>query len=66
MEEIVDIEKIDIDTSMTKEIRIRQFVKEIKNPYRFKVEDMIVNVAFAGNGNTLQDRLHQYFQLLIV
>lgn len=66
MEEIINIEDIKVNTALPKEARIKQFVKEIKNPYRFMVDDMIVNVVFTDNQCTLQDRLQQYLQLAMV
>ena len=66
MEEIINIEDIKVNTALPKEARIKQFVKEIKNPYRFMVDDMIVNVVFTDNQSTLQDRLQQYLQLAMV
>lgn len=65
MEKIIEIEKVEIDTSLPKEEKIEEFVKEIRNPYRFKVGDIIVNVAFDENGLTLQDKMMQYFRLIM-
>lgn len=65
MEKIVEIEKVEIDTSLPKEEKIEEFVKEIRNPYRFKVGDIIVNVVFDENGLTLQDKMMQYFRLIM-
>lgn len=65
MEEIINIEDIKINASLPKEVRIKEFVEEIKNPYRFMVDDVIVNVVFTENENTLQDRLQQYLQLVM-
>lgn len=65
MEKIVEIEKVEIDTSLSKEEKIEEFVKEIRNPYRFKVGDIIVNVAFDENGLTLQDKMLQYFRMIM-
>lgn len=65
MEKIVEIEKVEIDSSLPKEEKIEEFVKEIRNPYRFKVGDIIVNVAFDENGLTLQDKMMQYFRLIM-
>lgn len=65
MEKIVEIEKVEIDSSLPKEEKIEEFVKEIRNPYRFKVGDIIVNVAFDENGLTLQDKMLQYFRLIM-
>lgn len=65
MEKIVEIEKVEIDTSLSKEEKIEEFVKEIRNPYRFKVGNIIVNVAFNENGLTLQDKMMQYFRMIM-
>lgn len=65
MEKIVEIEKVEIDSSLPKEEKIEEFVKEIRNPYRFKVGDIIVNVAFDENGLTLQDKMLQYFRMIM-
>lgn len=65
MEKIVEIEKVEIDSSLPKAEKIEEFVKEIRNPYRFKVGDIIVNVAFDENGLTLQDKMLQYFRLIM-
>lgn len=65
MEKIVEIEKVEIDSSLPKEEKIEEFVKEIRNPYRFKVGDIIVNVAFNENGLTLQDKMMQYFRMIM-
>lgn len=65
MEKIVEIEKVEIDSSLPKEEKIEEFVKEIRNPYRFKVGDIIVNVAFDENGLTLQDKMMQYFRMIM-
>lgn len=65
MEKIVEIEKVEIDTSLPKKEKIEEFVKEIRNPYRFKVGDIIVNVAFDENGLTLQDKMMQYFRMIM-
>lgn len=65
MEKVVEIEKVEIDTSLPKEEKIEEFVKEIRNPYRFKAGDIIVNVAFDKNGLTLQDKMIQYFRMIM-
>lgn len=65
MEEIIHIEDIKINTALPKEARMKQFVEEIKNPYRFMVGDMIVNVVFTEKSSTLQDRLQQYLRLVM-
>lgn len=65
MEKVAEIEKVEIDTSLPKKEKIEEFVKEIRNPYRFKAGDIIVNVAFDENGLTLQDKMIQYFRMIM-
>ncbi len=63
MNELSDIQRIQIDTSLPKEERIRQFFDQIKNPYRFRCGDMVIQISFADNGISLSDRIEQYFRL---
>ncbi len=66
MEEIINIEDIKVNVALPKEIRIKQFVEKVRNPYRFMVDDIIVNVTFTESKSTLQDRLQQYFQDIMI
>ena len=61
-DELVDITSIDIDTSLSKNDRIKEFLTIIKNPYCFKCEGVIVMVDFAGEDRTIEDGLLQYFK----
>lgn len=65
MEEIVEIETVKIDASLSKENKITKFVCDIKNPYKFKAGDIIVNVTFDKNGPSLQDRMLQYLRVIM-
>lgn len=51
---LVDITTIQIDPDKPKMRRIEEFVRQIKNPYLFKVGDVIVKVSFRKDGATLQ------------
>lgn len=59
----VDIDKIDelseIKISKKKKgnERILEFIKNISNPYIFKVKDKIVKVEFANNGVSAEDSI---------
>ena len=50
-DELVDIK------DLPKEERIAAFLHQIKNPYRFRCGDFVVNAAFASNGVTLEECL---------
>ena len=52
---LVDIRDVKIDKELPSEERIRSYVKQIKNPYQFKVGDVIVKVSFSGKENTISD-----------
>ena len=52
---LVDIRDVKIDTGLPSEERIRSYVQQIKNPYQFKVGDVIVKVSFSGKENTISD-----------
>ncbi len=54
---LVDIRTISVDKDLPKEDRIAAFVRQIKNPYRFRCGDFIVNAAFASGGPTLEECL---------
>ena len=55
--DLVDIRTVTVDKSLPKEKRIADVVRQIRNPYRFRCGDFVVNAAFARNGATLEDCL---------
>ena len=46
--ELVDIRDVVIDKSLTLEERVKSYVEQIKDPYCFKVGDIVVRVSYAG------------------
>jgi hypothetical protein len=56
-DELVDIREVTVDKNLPKEERIAAFLHQIKNPYRFRCGDFVVNAAFASNGVTLEECL---------
>ena len=56
-DELVDIREVAVDKDLPKEERIAAFLRQIKNPYRFRCGDFVVNAAFASNGVTLEECL---------
>ncbi len=49
LEDLVDIREIEIDKALPEEQRIAQFVRQIKNPYCFKMGKIAVSVEFAAS-----------------
>lgn len=54
---LVDIREVSVDKNLTREERIAEFVRQIKNPYCFKCGRFTVRAQFAENGASLEDCL---------
>ena len=54
---LVDIRNVTVDKTLPREERIAEFVRQIKNPYRFRCGKFIVHASFADAGPTLEDCL---------
>ncbi len=55
--ELVDIKNIEIDTSKPKIEKLIDFIEKIKNPYLFKVGDIIVKIKFSNNNQSFQEKM---------
>ena len=55
-DQLVDLRSVAIDKSLPVPERMRSFVKQIKTPYLFKVDDITVKVEFSS-GKSLEDSL---------
>ena len=64
-QDLVDIRDIYIDPTLSQEERIRSFVLQVKDPYNFRVGDVIVHVSYTENGRTLNDCFADMLSLLI-
>ena len=63
-ESLVDIRDVKLDSSMEQADRARSFIQQVKNPYRFKVGDVVVNVAYTNGGATLNECFADMLSLL--
>ena len=52
-ESLVDVSGILISDDITKEERVAEFVKQVKNPYCFRVGDMVVKNVYSSDGISL-------------
>lgn len=57
---LVDIQSVKIDTSLPKEERIRDYIRQIKNPYLFRHGKYVVKITFTETDITLEQRLADY------
>jgi len=56
---LVDIRSVSVDKALPREARIAEFIKQIKNPYKFKCGKFTVTAKYADSGLTLEDCLMQ-------
>ena len=63
-ETLVDVTKIEIDESLSKEERVAEYLRQVKNPYCYRVGDMIVKNTFSNDGVSLQERFEQFARTL--
>lgn len=55
LSDLVDIRDVVIDKSLPPEERVKSYVEQIKDPYCFKVGNVVVRVSYAGKDKTLTD-----------
>lgn len=60
--DLVDIRNIKINVNQPIQEKIVDFVKQVKNPYLFKVGDVVVKVNFNNNGSTFQEKFENYLK----
>ena len=51
-----------IDRTLPKEERIKDFIRQIKNPYCHKSGDVVVKVEFSDTDITLEDCMEHYLR----
>lgn len=61
-EELVELTSVVIDPTLPKEERIKSFIEQIKNPYKFKINGVVVTVSYNESGPTLQELLEAYIK----
>ena len=63
-ETLVDVTGIVIDESLSKEERKAEYLRQVKNPYCFRVGDVVVKNVDSNDGVTLQERFEQFARTL--
>ncbi len=60
-ESLVDIRDVKIDASKDRDERISDYIRQIKNPYCFRCNGIIVKMNFSQSKGTLEEKLASYF-----
>ena len=63
-ETLVDVTTIIIDENLSKEERVKEYLRQVKNPYCFKVGDVVVKCSYSNDGVTLKDCFEQLVRTL--
>lgn len=61
---LVDINEIEIDDSLPPKERAAEFLRQIKNPYCFRVGTVVVKNVYSDDGVSLQERFEQFARTL--
>ena len=64
MDTLVDIRDVNIDMDWPREKRIEECIRQITNPYCFKVGKVAVKVEFSEGDATFEDRVKEYLESL--
>ena len=59
---LVDIRSVEIDTSLPKEERMRDFLRQVKNPYLYRHGKYVVKLTFSETDVTLEDLMADYIR----
>lgn len=57
---LVDINDVTINRKLSQEERLKDFVRQIGNPYCYKCGEAVIKVSFADTTATLEDRTLNY------
>lgn len=61
---LVDINEIEIDDNLPPKERTEAFLRQIKNPYCFRVGKVVVKNVYSDDGVSLQERFEQFARTL--
>ena len=53
----VDVDDVEINLKETRDMRIRSFLQQIKNPYLMKIDDVLVEMEYQDEGYKVQDAI---------
>ena len=58
-EDVADIQQIKIDAALTQQEMRKEFIRQVGNPYCFRVGKVIVKAAYSGDGVSLNERFEE-------
>lgn len=62
IEDFTDLKSLTVDKTKTLDKRLKQYIKDVKNPYKVRVGDILVQIEFSG-GKSFANALATGFQM---
>lgn len=60
----VDVDDVEINLKETRDMRIRSFLRQIKNPYLMKIDGVLVEMEYRDDGYEVQDAIRATSRLV--
>jgi hypothetical protein len=64
-EKIVDINKVYINPTDSKEDRIVKFIDSVRNPYEIKSNGIVIKANFNNSGKTFENAIIDYYKTAV-
>lgn len=61
---LIDINDTRVNSKLPLEERIRDFIKQIKNPYCYRCGKVVVKVSFSNTDTTLEDSMESLLRMM--
>lgn len=61
-EQLTDLSSIEIDREKSKQERMMDYLRQVKNPYYFRVGDVAVRLVFDDGGRSFQQCMEELVQ----
>lgn len=59
---LVDITSVEVDNNLSKDEWFKEYLHQIRNPYMFLCNGIVVKIAYADTSVTIEDKLEQYIR----
>lgn len=58
---LVDLSTVIMNPDLEKKEKLAKYIQQIRNPYCFVCDGIVVKVSFDKNGKSLEEKLSNYF-----
>lgn len=62
---LVDIRTVRVDPSLPQQERVADYIRQIRNPYCYLDNGVVVHISFANTETTLEDRLVSFLKRMV-